>query len=73
MDISPKMVERAKSFAASNEQYFESTAESLPFEDASLDKILSVESLYYYSDQFKALKEFLFPGFINLHLIVYFG
>ena len=57
VDISPKMVERAKSFAASNEQYFESTAESLPFEDASFDKILSVESLYYYSDPSKALKE----------------
>ena len=57
LDLSPKMIERAKAQAGDSESYFVASAQELPFQDASFDKILSVESLYYYEDPFVALQE----------------
>lgn len=57
VDISPKMIHRAQSMSTELEKYYVSNAQSLPFPDEHVDVILSVESLYYYSDPASALKE----------------
>ncbi len=57
VDLSPKMIQRAKSMSVECEEYYVANAESLPFPDEHVDVILSVESLYYYSDPAAALRE----------------
>jgi len=59
VDISDEMVRRAR--AASREfdnlMFIWGTAERIPWEENCFDKVLSVESFYYYPDQDKALNE----------------
>ena len=68
IDISPKMIERAQSLSEDKEHYFESTAEHLPFESDFFDKILSIESLYYYANPLDALQEWFRVAKANAHL-----
>jgi len=59
LDVSDEMVRQAreasKEFA--NVLYVQGSAEQIPWEDNSFDKVLSVESFYYYADQNQALRE----------------
>jgi len=59
LDISDEMVRRAR--AASREfdnlMFICGSAERIPWEENYFDKVLSVESFYYYPDQDKALHE----------------
>ncbi|HXE90269.1 MAG TPA: methyltransferase domain-containing protein [Terriglobales bacterium] len=59
LDISDEMVRRAR--AASREfeniMYVWGSAEQIPWEENYFDKVLSVESFYYYPDQERALAE----------------
>lgn len=57
VDLSPKMIQRAQSMSARSEEYHVANAQCLPFPNEHVDVILSVESLYYYSDPAAALKE----------------
>ncbi len=57
-DLSPGMIELAlKKTAASNTQYRVANVEALPFGDNTFDRILNIESLYYYPNLPKALTE----------------
>ncbi|HLW55352.1 MAG TPA: class I SAM-dependent methyltransferase [Candidatus Angelobacter sp.] len=67
LDVADEMLRRAQqaSSGIGNLRYVWGSAESIPAADASFDKILSVESFYYYADQGKALDELhrvLAPG-----------
>jgi len=53
IDISPKMVGRARDGAA----FVAGSATALPFADGAFDVVLSVESIYYYGDLDRALRE----------------
>jgi ubiquinone/menaquinone biosynthesis C-methylase UbiE len=59
LDISDEMVRRAR--AASDEfpnlTFVHGSAESIPWEENFFDKVLSVESFYYYADQDRVLGE----------------
>src|SRR5215207_5802769 len=58
IDVSDKLIERARAADnPANVRYEVAGAERLPFDDASFDRVLSVESLYYYDDVKRALAE----------------
>lgn len=67
LDVADEMLRRAEQNSAGfhNIRYVWGSAERIPASDNSFDKILSVESFYYYADQSKALDELhrvLAPG-----------
>src|SRR6478752_9082690 len=59
VDISDEMIRqaRAESKDFGNILYVWGSAEKLPWEENFFDKVLSVESFYYYADQDRALNE----------------
>jgi SAM-dependent methyltransferase len=59
IDVSDKMIERARGSAENppNVRFEVASAEHLPFDDAYFDRVISVESLYYYDDPKVALLE----------------
>ncbi len=59
VDVADEMIARARANAKDidNVQYTWGSAAELPFQDAAFDKVLSIESFYYYPDQDKALDE----------------
>ena len=59
VDISPKMVALGNGYYKDNPNcdLHVSSADDLPFEDQSFDNILSIESIYYYPDPARALRE----------------
>jgi ubiquinone/menaquinone biosynthesis C-methylase UbiE len=59
IDVADEMLRRAEQASAgiNNIRYVWGSAEHIPAEDSSFDKVLSVESFYYYADQGKALDE----------------
>ncbi|HEU5412682.1 MAG TPA: class I SAM-dependent methyltransferase [Candidatus Angelobacter sp.] len=59
IDVADEMLRRAEqaSSGVPNVRYLWGSAESIPAPDNSFDKVLSVESFYYYADQGKALDE----------------
>jgi ubiquinone/menaquinone biosynthesis C-methylase UbiE len=59
VDVSDQMIARATVASAGTEnlRFFTGSAEELPLDDASIVKVLSIESFYYYADQHKALRE----------------
>jgi SAM-dependent methyltransferase len=59
VDISPKMVDLARSATQGDSRFaFDvSAADRLPFEDASVSHILNIESIYYYPDPAAAVTE----------------
>jgi len=59
IDISDAMVELAResSTAFHNVEFREASAEKLPFGEEEFTHVFSMESLYYYSDILRALKE----------------
>jgi len=59
VDISPRMIARAKEATASDDRFsFEvSAADALPLRDRSISHLLNVESLYYYPSPELALAE----------------
>jgi ubiquinone/menaquinone biosynthesis C-methylase UbiE len=59
LDISDEMVRQAMetSNELKNVRYAQGSAEKIPGEENSFDKVLSVESFYYYTDQDRALDE----------------
>src|SRR5882672_3248001 len=61
LDVADEMLRRAEQTSAgiNNLRFVWGSAESIPAKDNSFDKVLSVESFYYYADQGKALDELL--------------
>ena len=59
LDVSDEMVRQAREASKefNNVGYVQGSAEQIPREDNSFDKVLSVESFYYYADQDQALRE----------------
>lgn len=59
VDVSPQMVEEARKHPnnPANVRFQVSSADQLPFEADSLDRLLSVEAIYYMSNPIVALKE----------------
>jgi ubiquinone/menaquinone biosynthesis C-methylase UbiE len=59
IDISDQMVRRAaeQSQGIANIEFKQGAAEGIPSPDASVDKIFSIESFYYWPDQMEGLKE----------------
>lgn len=59
LDVADEMLRRAEQASAgvNNVRYLWGSAENIPAEDNYFDKVLSVESFYYYADQGKALDE----------------
>ena len=59
LDISDEMVRLAakRSKGIANIEFKQSAAEKIPLLDASIDKIFSIESFYYWPDQMAGLKE----------------
>ena len=59
IDISDEMIRQAQTASGDfkNIAYKIGAADSIPAEDDSFDKVLSVESFYYYPDQTRALAE----------------
>jgi ubiquinone/menaquinone biosynthesis C-methylase UbiE len=59
IDVADEMLRRAEqaSQGIRNVRYLWGSAENIPAADNSFDKVLSVESFYYYADQGKALDE----------------
>jgi ubiquinone/menaquinone biosynthesis C-methylase UbiE len=59
VDVADEMLRRAEqsSSAFRNVRYAWGSAENIPEADNTLNKVLSVESFYYYADQGKALEE----------------
>lgn len=59
IDVADEMLRRAEQSSASfkNIRYVWGSAEHIPAADNTFDKVLSVESFYYYADQGKALDE----------------
>ncbi len=59
LDVSDEMVrlaqEASKDFA--NVRYMQGSSEQIPWEENFFDRVLSVESFYYYADQDRALDE----------------
>jgi ubiquinone/menaquinone biosynthesis C-methylase UbiE len=67
LDVADEMLRRAEqaSTGITNVRYLWGSAECIPVPDNHFDKVLSVESFYYYADQGKALDELrrvLAPG-----------
>ena len=59
LDVSDEMVRVAREASRDFENilYVQGSAEQIPWEENFFDKVLSVESFYYYADQDRALKE----------------
>jgi len=59
LDISDEMVRQAQDASADlkNVRFLQGSSEKIPADDNSFDKVLSVESFYYYADQDRALDE----------------
>ena len=59
LDVSDEMVRLARSQSTEfeNTLYVWGSAEQIPWEENFFDKVLSVESFYYYADQDRALNE----------------
>lgn len=59
IDVADEMLRRAEQSSAGfkNVRYVWGSAEHIPVADNAFDKVLSVESFYYYADQGKALDE----------------
>jgi len=59
LDVSDEMVRRARAQSAEfeNVMYVWGPADKIPWEENYFDKVLSVESFYYYPDQERALAE----------------
>ncbi|HEX5435096.1 MAG TPA: methyltransferase domain-containing protein [Candidatus Angelobacter sp.] len=59
IDVADEMLRRAQQASSGirNARYVWGSAERIPSVDSSFDKVLSVESFYYYADQGKALDE----------------
>lgn len=59
LDISDEMIRRAQENSRDlhNVRYLAGSAEQIPWESNFFDKVLSVESFYYYPDQDRALDE----------------
>jgi ubiquinone/menaquinone biosynthesis C-methylase UbiE len=59
VDISDEMIERARSHHQNpaNVSFLNCPASDLPFKDNYFDKMLSIESLYYYPDPLAALRD----------------
>jgi ubiquinone/menaquinone biosynthesis C-methylase UbiE len=59
LDVSDEMIRRAREQSADfdNVMYVWGSAEKIPWEENFFDKVLSVESFYYYADQGLALAE----------------
>jgi ubiquinone/menaquinone biosynthesis C-methylase UbiE len=59
LDVADEMLRRAEqsSSAFRNVRYAWGSAENIPEADSAFNKVLSVESFYYYADQGKALDE----------------
>ena len=61
LDVSDEMVRRARAQSKDfdNVMYVWAAADDIPWQDNYFDRVLSVESFYYYPDQQKALAELL--------------
>jgi ubiquinone/menaquinone biosynthesis C-methylase UbiE len=59
LDVSDEMIRRARAKSAEYENlmFVVGSAEQVPWEENFFDKVLSVESFYYYGDQERALAE----------------
>ncbi|HTU42474.1 MAG TPA: class I SAM-dependent methyltransferase [Candidatus Aquilonibacter sp.] len=59
LDVSDEMIREARAASKDfdNILYVWGSAEQIPWEENFFDKVLSVESFYYYADQDRALKE----------------
>src|SRR5437660_7737167 len=59
LDVADEMLRRAEQISAgmSNLRFVWGSAEKIPAADNAFNKVLSVESFYYYADQGKALDE----------------
>jgi arsenite methyltransferase len=59
LDVSDEMIRRARatSTAYENLMFVVGSAQQIPWEENFFDKVLSVESFYYYGDQERALAE----------------
>jgi arsenite methyltransferase len=59
IDISDEMIDLARESSAGfpNVEFREASAEKLPFAEAEFTQAFSMESLYYYADVLRALKE----------------
>ena len=57
LDLSPKMIDRARALAGTKEEYIVASAENTTYHNNFFDKLLSIESLYYYEHPDLALKE----------------
>ena len=59
LDVSDEMIRRARagSTAYDNVMFVVGSAQQIPWEENFFDKVLSVESFYYYADQERALAE----------------
>ena len=59
LDVADEMIRRARSASADydNAMFVVGSALEIPWEENHFDKVLSVESFYYYSDQERALAE----------------
>jgi len=59
IDISDEMIRRARSASKDfdNVMFVVGSAEKIPWEENFFDKVISVESFYYYPDQDRALNE----------------
>src|SRR5258708_12108982 len=74
VDVADEMLRRAEqsSSAFRNVRYAWGSAENIPEADNAFNKILSVESFYYYADQSKSLDELaplMSPG-PNLFILI---
>jgi ubiquinone/menaquinone biosynthesis C-methylase UbiE len=59
LDVSDEMIRRARAHCKENDNimFVVGSAQELPWEENGFDKVLSVESFYYYGDQERALDE----------------
>jgi ubiquinone/menaquinone biosynthesis C-methylase UbiE len=59
LDVSDEMIREARAFSKDfdNLLYVWGSAQQIPWEENFFDKVLSVESFYYYADQDRALME----------------
>lgn len=59
LDVSDEMVRRARAQSRDfdNVMYVWGSAEQIPWQENFFDRVLSIESFYYYADQDKALKD----------------
>ncbi len=58
LDLAPEMIKRAQqTFTAANLRFITGTADTLPFETGSLDRIACIESIYYHADMAQTLRD----------------